>query len=95
MPSASKWPPPAMRGAKSASHITQSHLSAKNHTNLIDIPQTNYYQMILRIIWSNAQVIPLLEEWEWWCYAPPFSYIRGSGSHISLEKYSYCSIYVL
>ena len=24
-----------------------------------------------------------------------FSYIRGSGSHISLEKYSYCSIYVL
>ena len=57
MPSASKWPPPAMRGAKSASHITQSHLSAKNHTNLIDIPHTNYYQMILRIIWSNAQVI--------------------------------------
>ena len=68
---------------------------AKNHTNLIDIPQTNYYQMILRIIWSNAQVIPLSGEWEWWCYAPPFSYIRGSGSHISLEKYSYCSIYVL
>ena len=95
MPSASKWPPPAMRGAKSASHITQSHLSAKNHTNLIDIPQTNYYQMILRIICSNAQVIPLSGEWEWWCYAPPFSYIRGSGSHISLEKYSYCSIYVL
>ena len=23
-----------------------------------------------------------------------FSYIRGSGSHISLEKYSYCSIYI-
>ena len=95
MPSASKWPPPAMRGAKSASHITQSHLSAKNHTNLIDIPQTNYYQMILRIIWSNAQVIPLSGEWEWWCYAPPFSYIRGSGSHISLEKYGYSLRYVL
>ena len=31
----------------------------QNHTNLIDIPQTNYYQMILRIIWSNVQVIPL------------------------------------
>ena len=61
-----------MRGAKSASHITQSHLSAKNHSNLIDIPQTNYYQMILRIIWSNAQVIPLLEEWELWCYVPLF-----------------------
>ena len=94
MPSASKWPPPAMRGAKSASHITQSHLSTKNHTNLIDIPQTNYYQMILRIIWSNAQVISLCG-WEWWCYAPPFSYIRDSGSYISLEKYGYSLRYVL
>ena len=28
--------------------------------------------MILRIIWSNAQVIPLLEEWELWCYVPLF-----------------------
>ena len=51
--------------------------------------------MLLRIIWSNAQVIPLSGEWEWWCYAPPFSYIRGSGSHISLEnivtvRYMYC-----
>ena len=67
---------------------------AKNHTNLIDIPQTNYYQMILRIIWSNAQVISLCG-WEWWCYAPPFSYIRDSGSYISLEKYGYSLRYVL
>ena len=88
MPSASKWPSPAMRSAKSASHITQSHLSAKNPTNLIDIPQTNYYQMILRIIWSNAQVISLQGVWDWWCFAPPFSYIRGSDSHISLENMS-------
>ena len=94
MPSASKWPPPAMRGAKSASHITQSHLSAKNHTNLIDIPQTNYYQMILRIIWSNAQVISLSRV-GMVVLRTTFSYIRGSGSHISLEKYNYCSIYVL
>ena len=85
MPSASKWPPPAMRGAKSASHITQSHLSAKNHTNLIDIPQTNYYQMILRIICSNAQVISLSRV-GMVVLRTTFSYIRGSGSHISLEN---------
>ena len=67
---------------------------AKNHTNLIDIPQTNYYQMILRIIWSNAQVISLLGK-GMVVLRTTFSYIRGSGLHISLEKYSCCSIYVL
>ena len=41
--------------------------------------------MILRIIWSNAQVISL------WgmgmvVLCTTFSYIRGSGSHISLEN---------
>jgi len=40
-------------------HNPIAPLHLKNHTNLIDIPQTNYYQMILRIIWSNAPVISL------------------------------------
>ena len=41
--------------------------------------------MILRIIWSNAQVISLSRV-GMVVLRTTFSYIRGSGSHISLEN---------
>ena len=50
--------------------------------------------MILRIIWSNAQVIPLSGK-GMVVLRTTFSYIRGSGSYISLEKYGYSLRYVL
>ena len=73
MHSASKWPPPRYAGRQVGfAHNPIVFIQLKKYTNLIDIPQTNYYQMILRIIWSNAQVIPLQGVWDWWCFAPPF-----------------------
>ena len=47
MPSASKWPPPAMRGAKSASHITQSHLSLKSVRDRL-----GPYRAMIQTVWG-------------------------------------------
>ena len=60
MYSASKWPPPRYAGRQVRfAHNPIAPTQLKNYTNLIDIPHTNYYQMILRMIWSNAQIISL------------------------------------